>query len=356
MRSPSRLLLKNTGLGTTLEATITRELKTSAPKVIGVAVAYVSVYGANFLHKISSELGVSRIRLIADVGDAITHPEALRLALAHGWAVRAANPKAGTFHSKIMIGGDEFSDELGVKSPKWLIVGSGNLSRGGLVLNVETSFIRSYDEPSKVAGIAFRELWNVGTNLTAAILADYAIYFAKNNRKRSPKDMVILGVSDEDVEDIKDEEIKTRKVPAQNERSIATDVASAAWAGLESYTGEYTLQVEFPRDAGQVLVRIIGAAGAGPFVDLKCEDGEVRQMRFRYYDDNAMFRLNVPNDVPLAQWARDNKMGAALVECDDEGELNFRIVPPGNALKGIVSRSIAMGTWGRTPTRLYGWY
>ena len=68
-----------------------------------------------------------------------------------------------------------------------------------------------------------------------------------------------------------------------------------------------------------------------------------------------MFRLNIHNDAPSAEWARENKDGIATVEATEEG-FRFKILRPGKAMVEVIERSLALGTWGRTPTRLYGWY
>jgi HKD family nuclease len=169
---PTHSLLRNTGLGgNTLESILSRGLRRSSPEALGVAVAYLSIYGARFLRVLAKDIRINNVRLVADTGDAITHPEALRLALDQGWAVRAANPKAGTFHSKMMVGGKSFSESAGIETPTWMIVGSGNLSKGGLVSNVETSLIRYSDELSPRSGIAFKELWDLGSPLTSTSLS-----------------------------------------------------------------------------------------------------------------------------------------------------------------------------------------
>jgi hypothetical protein len=96
----------------------------------------------------------------------------------------------------------------------------------------------------------------------------------------------------------------------------------------------------------------------GETVRVLCEDGTVREMRYRYYQDNAMFRLNVPNDTPGVAWARENRAGIAMVEALPEGDvpLRFRIILPGRQATDIIGRSVALGTWGKTPTRFYGWF
>jgi hypothetical protein len=81
-------------------------------------------------------------------------------------------------------------------------------------------------------------------------------------------------------------------------------------------------------------------------------------MQYRFYPDNSMFRLNVQNDVPGVQWARQHKDGVALVEQGPRGgaPISLRILQPGVEASDIIGRSVALGTWARTPTRLYGWF
>ena len=355
--STSRLSLINTPSNEeNLEKRILKELNNVQPRVIGLAVAYVSVYGANFVRRVASRTSVKEIRLVSDIRDAITHPMALEIGLKEAWKIRTVRSRIGTFHPKLMVCGDTFKADGEIESPRWMMVGSGNLSRGGLVNNVETSLIRTTDLPSRKTGTVYRDLWNLGLDLTSAGLAEYADYFAARNKSRPPEDLNTLGVSDDPVEE-DTQDLSQKKSPTPGQQSIPVTAASAAWAGLQSFTGEYTLQVEFPRDAGIVLQRMIAGAGTETHVNLKCGDGVTRSMHYAFYEDNSMFRLNVPNEVPGVQWARENKDGIAYVDLDlAGGGLSFRVVLPGAALTQIVRRSIALGTWGKTPTRLYGWF
>src|SRR5690606_4878901 len=144
----------------------------------------------------------------------------------------------------------------------------------------------------------FKRLWGLGEMLTGEAVEAYEIEFAARNRKRPAKDLEVLGVADEATVEVADSaELRQRRAPQTRERSIATAAAAAAWTGLESFTGEYRFQIEFPRDAGEVLRRMLEPVG-GTVVRVLCDDGQVREMRYRYYEDNAMFRLNVPNDTP----------------------------------------------------------
>jgi hypothetical protein len=142
--------------------------------------------------------------------------------------------------------------------------------------------------------------------------------------------------------------------------AIGPEFAIAAWAGLQSFTGEYRFQVEFPKDAGKVIYQLINRfAHVDGRIDVYCpEDETTRLMQYKYYPDNCMFRLNVQNDVPGVEWARSHKDGIAIVEQGPQGgaPLRLRILRPGALANEIVGRSAVLGTWGRTTTRAYGWY
>jgi hypothetical protein len=241
---------------------------------------------------------------------------------------------------------------------KLLFVGSANLTKGGLRGNIECSLARTDDATMPAAANVFRRLWELGAALTDEGISAYELAFAERCRTRSAKDLKALGIADETAVEVVDfTQLKDRKQPGSHQRTIATEAAAAAWTGLESFTGEYRFQVEFPRDAGEVLRRIIEPIG-GETVEVLCDDGTVRTMRYRYYDDNAMFRLNVPNDTPGVAWAREHHAGIAMVEAHPEGDvpLRFRVLRPGRDATDVIGRSVALGTWGRTPTRLYGWF
>ena len=354
---PTNLLV--TGLDAkNVESLILSNIRRSRTSAVGLAIAYVSIYGAHFLKSVVTKTNLAAIRLVTHTGDAITHPQALRLALAEGWRTRVLNPEAGIFHPKLIIGGQSFDDEGRMEGARLLFVGSANLTKGGLRGNIECSLIRTDDAAMPAAGNVFRRLWDIGADLTEEDISAYEIAFAERCRTRSAKDLEVLGIADEAAVEIADlTELKKRRPPRSNERSIATAAAAAAWTGLESFTGEYRFQIEFPRGAGEVLRRMLEPVG-GETVSILCEDGSVRSMRYRYYEDNAMFRLNVPNDTPGVTWARENRAGIAVVKAHPEEDvpLRFRVIRPGREATDVISRSVALGTWGRTSTRLYGWF
>ncbi|WP_375762458.1 hypothetical protein ACE10W_37155 [Bradyrhizobium sp. B025] len=344
--------------GNTYKALFRKQMLKAKPSVVGMAVAYVSASGFNLVKDILDESGVGEVRLVADTKDGVTHPKALEGATESGWKVRVVDTLAGTFHPKLYVGADSFHDTKGVSGLSLAIAGSPNLSHGAFLKNGECAFWSIAPHTRDSAAQAWLDCWNVGAPLTNSKLKDYEKYFALRNRYRKPEDLVLLGVADTVAKSTAaGSPPKGAAPPKAAQKAISETAASVAWAGLQSFTGEYNLQVEFPKEAGLVLRRVFGTPSKDGSIDIRCADGAVRTFKYKFYDHNGMFRLNVPNSVPLVEWARENKAGIACVEHNESlGVLTFEILPPGQSLMDVVDRSLALETWGRTPTRLYGWY
>ena len=343
--------------GNTYETLFRRQIKRVKPPAVGMAVAYVSVYGFNIVKNILREGGVEEVRLVTDTKDGVTHPKALQRAVDSGWSVRVVDDLMGTFHPKLYVGGTGFGGPAGVANLSLAIMGSPNISRNGFRRNGECVFWSVAPHAVNSAGRAWRDCWQAGVPATAEKLSEYERAFALRNRFRKPRDLVVLGVGDDLPAQVDGVPKKGVAPPKKELKAISDAAASVAWAGLQSFTGEYYLQVEFPKEAGLVLQRIVADLAQGTDVPILCADGETRTFRFRFYEHNGMFRLNIPNATPLVEWAREHKDGIALVEYNEaNGGLYFEILRPGERMEDIVGRSLALGTWGRTPTRLYGWY
>jgi hypothetical protein len=347
-----------TGVGNTkLENILTSVVGEARPRALGVAIAYVSVFGFQYISALARRHRIRQTKLVADGRDGITHPTALANALTDGWDVRLVTSLPGTFHPKLLVGAQSFNRQAELRGTSFVLAGSANLSRAALQKNGECSFFHLGQDVPAGTNEAWKECWNVGTPLNATRLAAYERYFVQRNKPRPPIDLVTLGVADTDVASHTRGLPTGTRPPTSTERAISTDAAHVTWAGLQSFTGDYNLQVEFPRDAGRVLSQVLPAADAQNGVPLLCEDGEIRRFIFRYYERNGMYRLNVPNATPNALWARQRRRGIAVVEAETTGgPVRFRIVRPGEQMHDIVERSVALGTWGRTTTRSYGWY
>ena len=317
----------------------------------------MSVYGFNLVKKILDQGNVGEVRLVTDTKDGVTHPKALQRAVDSGWKVRVVDGLAGTFHPKLYVGGTGFGGPAGVADLSLAITGSPNISRNGFLRNGECVFWSVAPDAPKSAAKAWRDCWRAGDPATAEKLTAYERVFALRNRSRKPQDLVALGVVDGLPAQVDGLPKKGVTPPKKELKAISEAAASVAWAGLQSFTGEYNLQVEFPKEAGLVLQRIFADLAQGAVVPILCADGQARTFRFRFYEDNGMFRLNVPNSTPLVDWAREHRDGIAYVEYNEaNGGLYFEILRPGEQIADTVGRSLALGTWGRTRTRLYGWY
>lgn len=339
--------------GQTLGLSLTR----ARPLAVGVAAAFVSIGGVQQLIEILRRCGRPECRLIAGTDNAVTHPEALYTARDQGWGIRLGRSNTGIFHPKLVVAGDRFTRRGAIHELCSVYVGSSNLTTGGLSSNVECGLIADGDGCLVSASDVFAELWNSGILATDSELRNYAARFAERARQRTVSELADLGVND------------SRPIPAGpndlrvqplSRPALAAEFAVAAWTGLQSFTGEYRFQVEFPREAGKVISRLVRAhVQADGRLDVYCpDDATTRSMQYRFYPDNGMFRLNVPNDVPGVAWAREHRDGLAIVEQGLQGgaPLRLRLLKPGADEREVVGRSAGLGTWARTTTRAYGWY
>lgn len=329
------------------------------PAVIGMASAFVSVRGIERIVKLLRQCGSPDCRLIAGISNHISHPEALNLARRTGWQLRLGCSTSGIFHPKLIVAGGNFLNNGTIEKVSFAYVGSANLTESGLTRNTECGFLAEGDASFDGASDSFARLWNASSPADNATLKNYASLFAELSRRRSSKDLEALGVSDETAfMHASISQVLAKKSPKR--AAFASDFAEAAWTGLQSFTGDYAFQIEFPRSAGEVVGRLV-ALKATPRgrVDVFCtNDHQTRNMQFRYYSDNCMFRLNVPNDVPNVNWVRQHKDGLALVERGPAGGAPIRLTIhlPGGEASEIIGRSVALDAWGKIQTRLYGWF
>lgn len=344
--------------GNTALREISMLLRAAKPDVIGIASAFVSVQGVETLSDLLIRSGSPRCRLVAGTDNAITHPAALYLAKELGWDVRLGSAAKGIFHPKLLIGGRKFTREGRIFNPNCLYVGSSNLTASGFERNLECGLFERDGDNGDSAADAFATIWQSARLSNSAALRSYAAAFAESARRRSAAELRALGVSDSTPALGASRVRLASRTPKRS--AFGTTFAVGAWAGLQSFTGEYQFQVEFPQDAGQVIRQLIARRrGTGGRVDVFCpEDEQTRQMKYYFYESNGMFRLNIPNDFPGVDWARSNRDGIALVEAGPSGgdPLRLELLPPGTREAEIIAKSVALSTWGRTSTREYGWY
>lgn len=347
------------GVGRThLRDRLRQSLVRGQPRVVGIAAAFVSTEGVRQLSEILRLCDEPDCRLIAGTDNAVTHPEALYAARDHGWKVRLGKPLKGIFHPKLIVAGQKFSSSGVIQEQCCVYVGSSNLTSGGLSANIECGLMANADGCLTSASNVFAELWKNAAPATDAALRHYAARFAERSRLRSVSELAALGVGDSLFIAPASIELRTQQPPAKP--ALGPDFAIAAWAGLQSFTGQYRFQLEFPKGAGQVISQLVQAhVNPDGRLDVYCPDDETtRPMQYKFYPHNSMFRLNVPNDIPGVAWAREHKDGLAIVEKGPAGgaPLRIRFLKPGADASEIIGRSAMLGTWGRTTTRSYGWF
>ena len=115
--------------GNTYKSLFRKQIMRVKPPAVGLAVAYVSVFGVNLVKKILDEGKVKEVRLVTDVNDYVTHPRALENAIDFGWEVRLADRSSGTFHPKLYVGAGSFGGPTGLKYPSLAVIGSPNISQ-----------------------------------------------------------------------------------------------------------------------------------------------------------------------------------------------------------------------------------
>jgi hypothetical protein len=333
---PSQVVV--TGLvGRVLHATLRETVVLTQPRAVGVASAFLSRPGARALVEFVGSINAVSVRSLIGISGAVTDPSAIMYLLDRGIHVRLADHEGGLFHAKVLVGGEQFLETGNLAAPSCGYVGSANFTAGGLANNIEVGLVTTEIYLCTELADTFGLLWNLGVEATHDRIEAYRAQFAARQQTRAVNDLTFLEVTEGD----------------HSSPSIPPVYSRAAWAGLQSFTGEYTLQVEFPRRAGDALAVMLGTRDG--IVEIDCVDNIRRQMRYRYYVDNGMYRLNVPNDVPGVEWARSNHSGALLVLRGDEGIPAVEVIS-GNRLEEVEERSRALGYLGQTGTRPYGWY
>jgi HKD family nuclease len=336
-----------------LESTSSLETKLQSlftkkqPSALGMATAFLSLAGAQKFDSLVMNSGATAIRVVIGISGAVTHPSAIKFLAEKNYSVRLGNHSPGIFHPKLLVGGDRFIASGKLRTASCGYIGSANFTDSGLTKNIEVALTTIDPALAQSVGDAFSAIWTVSGNLTNRSLDQYEKVFSKRLGNRTIEDLRLLNVLEGTTR-------RGRSLPP--EPLIIPQLCNGVWTGLQSFTGEHTFQVEFPRKAGEALGVLLGARDRP--IEVECADGILRTMTFRYYQDNGMYRLNVPNDLPLVDWVRRERRGALLVWKDSHGEnepIQARILR-GRSLLEISEKSRALGTWGRTPTREYGWY
>jgi hypothetical protein len=227
--------------GKTALREISEMIRRTKPTAVGMAFAFVSVKGVESLVKVISEAGDVRCRLVAGIDHAITHPEALELAQKSGWQLRLGASAESIFHPKLLVGGRAFTRNGGVRAACCIYAGSSNLTVAGLEKSVECGMFDGDGACGPSASDAFATIWTNARLATDSALRSYAAVFAETSRRRSAAELRTLGVADGSESPVSARDLKRLKPPSS--ATLGSQFAICAWAGLQSFTGEYQLSV-----------------------------------------------------------------------------------------------------------------
>lgn len=342
-------------------------LRHARATAIGMTSAFVSVSGVEQMSRILPR--GATIRLVAGTSLSFTHPNAITRAMSMAWEVRLASNVVGIFHPKLIVGGEAFLATGAIRRPSFLYVGSANLTAPALSVNTECGALISGADVPIDASATFEKLWAMASAVTPSLLASYTEAFTRRNRSRRADDLVDFGVTDPAEVPPTLATLRLKRKPRH--AALPHDSAQTVWIGLESSTGAYSFQPEFPRRVGNLVERALEQAGVSmqylgsgdnqrvtAEVRVLCSDDVIRPMTFTYYGNNSMWRLNIPMDVPNAAVAAADREGVAILSLDplSGADLSLKIVLPGEEANEIVRRSYLLGTWASTSTRCYGWF
>lgn len=330
------------------ETVATRDFTT-----MGVAVAFASVAGVTeLLDSILAERLPPQSCWLFGLDNCITHPDAIERAMnLKGAQVRVTTGQRGVwiFHPKLYW----FSDR---ESSSSLVLGSANLTAGGLGGNVEA--VATMESATKAQAQKLDAMWDaawkLGRKITLKRLAAYRVEFEAARKARERAGLLIERSG-------RAASKKCRLVLASDEARIDPSLASKCWIEVGKITGFKQDQLEIKAEQA----RFFGwsaSGGANRTARVRLVSGATVDIPARYFG-NHMWRLLLPQSVPeVERGLRRHKSGKMLrsslvaVFVRDAEQLELRFIELSSAeFKALRKATKDAGTLGSTTAREYGW-
>ncbi|WP_424680984.1 phospholipase D-like domain-containing protein [Frateuria sp. YIM B11624] len=317
---------------------------------MGVAVAFASVAGVTeLLESILAGQLPARSYWLFGLDNYITHPDAIeRVRKLAGAEVRVARAerKGGIFHPKLYW----FTDG---KSKSSLVLGSANLTMGGLSHNVEAvACMKSRNKGQAEAFDAlWKSAWKVGRRVTPQLIREYRVGFDRAREARRKAGLV----------DKKMPTKRSRPILASDDARVDPSLAKICWIEVGKITGFHQDQLEIK--AEQALFFSWPTSG-GPNRELRVRlaDGSFVVITAQYFG-NHMWRLWLPQGIPEVRHGLRRRTQGKLLRSDYVAvferngrfiDLRFLSVASGE-FKSLREATEQAGTLGRTSAREYGW-
>lgn len=256
---------------------------------IDVAVAYATVSGIETLRKALGSFPVTS-RWIVGLDDAISQPGALeyiKTLPGSTLKIAALSSTGRRFHPKLYRLWSSQDSSKGV-----IVIGSGNMTRNGLINNGEAAILLVAESNADVGehATSWDELWAIGKVATDKDIADYRAKYKEAKKLR--KTLVDLGVSPPDPPSPKPGQDLGKnpvwEVHPKSANGVWIDIGSAMGKGRE---------VELPR----VLMPYLGIQDGTPSPQSRqflLSNGKTKSLSFILREDNQMWRISFSKDVP----------------------------------------------------------
>ncbi len=320
---------------------------------MGVAVAFASVAGVTkLLDSILAGRLPARSHWLFGLDNCITHPDAIERAMKlKGAQVRIADGKRGVwiFHPKLYW----FS---GGESNSSLVMGSANLTAGGLGGNVEavTALEAATDTQSEALDEVWSAAWGLGRKMTPKLLVAYRRDFDLARKARKKAGLLIEKGS-------RQARRTSGPVLASDDARVDPSLAAKCWIEVGKITGFKQDQLEIK--AEQALFFGWPANGGGnQALRVRLASGATAEIPAQYYG-NHMWRLWLPQSIPEVEAGLRTRRGGKLLRSSyvavftrkGKGvELHF-IKSSSPEFKTLRKATEHAGTLGSTTAREYGW-
>lgn len=315
-----------------------RLVTATAPKHLGVAVAYASVSGLRSLMCLVPS--VTQSAWVIGLDDMLTHPSVIDvLARLPGASLRVAGePVNGRrFHPKMYM----LSNKRAAVAS--LMVGSANMTSGGLSTNAEAVVALTARRSVEVLQLEryWQEAWRLGAPPTEALIEKYRRDFelAFKARKRSA--------------------IPTGPILAHDDATIDPSVATVVWIEVGNITGFRQEQLEIKAEQA-LFFGLPMTGGPDTVIRVRVISGKDVDIPVKYRG-NAMWRFNLPESIPeVSAGLRPNGKRSPFIAVFTRaasGAVTLEFVRIGSLRgKQLISESEGRGTYGHTSARSYGWY
>jgi len=319
----------------------------------GVAVAYATVPGVrDMLESIVQGEPLMKSYWLFGLDDWITHPDAIELVMKiEGAKVRVASSGTGggKFHPKLYW----FS---GNEAPSAMVLGSANLTRHGLLKNVEAVtaiFADGKRESAKLDAI-WANAWKLGKPVTSKLLVDYRkkFFWARDARKKAGL------LAKQSATELTTGKSRKRVVLESDAATIDPSLASTCWIEVGKITGFAADQLEIKAEQA-LFFGLPSNGGPEQVVDVRLPKGNKVSIRVQYFG-NHMWRFLLPHGIPevagngLRPGGKRSPYAAVFKRTGGKYSLCFLRLTS-TTFKKLRKETEQAGTLGRTTAREYGW-